>query len=128
MLNLTATELEQAWQHVAENDGCAGADGVTVEHYARHGSGGFEQLAEEVAAGSYRCLPLLKVVVEKKPGVGGKRDLLIPAVRDRIVQTAVARRLSKSFEDEFLEASYAYRPGRSVDRAIARVVQWRDRG
>lgn len=126
MANLTATEVELAWQHVAENAGCAGVDGVTVEHYARHGSGGFEQLAEEAGSDTYRCLPLLKITVEKSGG--GRRDLLIPAVRDRILQTAVARRLSKSFEDEFLEASYAYRPGRSVDRAIARIVQWRERG
>jgi len=127
MLDLTPAELEEAWQRVSENAGCAGADGVTIEHYARHGSGGFEQLADEARSGSYRCLPLLQIVVEKPDG-GGRRELLIPAVRDRIVQTAVARRLSKSFEQEFLEASYAYRPGRSVDRAIASVIQWRDRG
>ena len=96
MANLTATEVELAWQHVAENAGCAGVDGVTVEHYARHGSGGFEQLAEEAGSDTYRCLPLLKITVEKSGG--GRRDLLIPAVRDRILQTAVARRLSKSFE------------------------------
>jgi CRISPR-associated protein Cas1 len=127
MLDLTPTELADSWQRVSENAGCAGADGVTIEHYARHGSGGFDQLAAEVATGAYRCLPHLQIVVEK-PGDAGKREFLIPTVRDRIVQTAVARRLSKSFEPEFLAASYAYRPGRSVDRAIARVIQWRDRG
>ncbi len=127
MLDLTPAELAESWQRVSENAGCAGADGVTIEHYARHGSGGFDQLAAEVTTGAYRCLPLLQIVVEK-PGDAGKREFLIPTVRDRIVQTAVARRLSKSFEPEFLAASYAYRPGRSVDRAIARATQWRDRG
>jgi CRISP-associated protein Cas1 len=127
MLDLTPAELEASWQRVLENAGCAGADGVTVEHYARHGSAGFEQLAEEIAGGAYRCLPLLKIVVQK-PGAKEHREFLVPTVRDRVVQTAVARRLSKSFEEEFLEASQAYRPGRSVDRAIARVIQWRDRG
>lgn len=127
MLDLTPAELEASWERVSENAGCGGVDGVTIEHYGRHGAGGFAQLADEVATGNYRALPLLKIVVQKKPGVGGNRVLLIPTVRDRIVQTAVARRLSKSFEPEFLDSSYAYRPGRSVDRAIARVIQWRER-
>lgn len=126
MPELTVSELEDAWEHVSENGGCAGVDGVTIERFSHHGAGGFSQLASEISTGAYRCLPLLKILVEKVPG--SNRLLLIPAVRDRIVQTAVARRLSKSFEQEFLEASYAYRPGRSVDRAIARAVQWRDRG
>lgn len=56
------------------------------------------------------------------------RRLLVPCVADRILQTAAARRLSRSFEEEFLESSYAYRPGRGVDRAVARVTQWRDLG
>ena len=51
------------------------------------------------------------------------RTLLVPTVADRILQTAVARHLSHSFEEEFLECSYGYRPGRSVDRAIARIRQ-----
>jgi len=39
--------------------------------------------------------------------------------RNRIVlQTAAARRLSRSFKDEFLERSYGYRPGWPVDRRI----------
>ena len=59
--------------------------------------------------------------LEKKPGSNQPRTLLVPSVRDRVLQTAAARQLSRSFEDEFLECSYAYRPGRSVDRAIARI-------
>lgn len=59
--------------------------------------------------------------MEKQPNSGKKRTLLVPSVRDRILQTAIARVLSRSFEDEFLECSFAYRPGRGVDRAIARI-------
>ena len=76
--------------------------------------------------GEYRPLPLLEIVIEKAPGK--TRRLLVPTVNDRIVQTAAARQLSHSLEDEFLDVSYAYRPGRGVDQAIARVLQLRDRG
>jgi CRISPR-associated protein Cas1 len=40
----------------------------------------------------------------------------------------VAHHLSRSFEEEFLECSYGYRPGRSVDRAIARIRKCRELG
>ena len=56
------------------------------------------------------------------------RTLLVPAVRDPVLQTAAARQLSKSFEEEFLECSFAYRPGRGVDRAIARIRELQSQG
>src|SRR5208282_4192460 len=77
---------------------------------------------------SYRALPLLKIVVDTSPVYGRMRRLLVPAVADRVLQTAAAHRLSRSFEEEFLDAGFAYRPGRSVDRAIARVGQLRSLG
>jgi len=86
------------------------------------------RLWDRANEGAYRPYPLLKIVVEKHPGSGQTRTLLVPAVRDRVVQTAVARHVSRSFEEESLECSYAYRPGRSVDRSIARIRNFRPRG
>ncbi|MGJ5818188.1 CRISPR-associated endonuclease Cas1 [Paludibaculum fermentans] len=87
-----------------------------------------EALHQELSSGTWRPLPLLPLVAEKRPNSPATRTFHIPAVRDRIVQTALARRLSRAFEAEFLDSSFAYRRGRGVDRAIARVAQWRDRG
>src|SRR5438105_4291239 len=117
-LPFTAEQLWEAWERVQENAGCAGADGITVEQFARRAGTKIPQLLERVAREEYRPYPLLKIVIEKKRGQAGTRTLLVPAVADRILQTAVARHLSRSFEEEFLECSYGYRPGRSVDRAI----------
>jgi retron-type reverse transcriptase len=121
-------ELAEAWERVRDNHGCAGVDGITVDDFDKGEEGRLAELGKRVREGTYRPLPLMKIVVEKKPGSAKMRRLLVPCVGDRILQTAAARRLSRSFEEEFLESSYAYRPGRGVDRAIARVVQWRDRG
>src|ERR1017187_9638131 len=126
--NITAEQLWEAWERVQENAGCAGADGVTVEQFARRASSRIPQLLERVAREEYRPYPLLKIVVEKKPAGAATRTLLVPAVADRILQTAVARHLSRSFEEEFLECSYGYRPGRSVDRAIARIRKCHELG
>ncbi len=126
--DLTSDDLWDAWLRVQENEGCAGADGVTIDWFAENASRRLARLLESVEKDAYRALPLLKIVVEKSPGSGKLRRLLVPAVQDRVLQTAAAHHLSRSFEEEFLESSFAYRPGRSVDRAIARVGQWRNRG
>ena len=34
---LSQDDLWQAWERVQENAGCAGADGLTVDQFARHG-------------------------------------------------------------------------------------------
>ena len=121
-------EIESAFQRVHENEGCAGADAVTVHQFSRDRDRQIERLQEQLATGTYRPYPLLKIVVQKKPGSDKTRTLLVPAVRDRVLQTAAARQLSRSFEEEFLECSFGYRPGRSVDRAIARIRKCHELG
>ena len=125
---LSESELTDAFARVQENEGCAGVDGVTIARFAERLESECRALASEVNGGLYRALPLRRILVEKKPGSAATRTLLVPVIRDRVVQTAVARRLSRSFEEEFLEASFAYRPGRGVDRAVARIRMLRDQG
>lgn len=121
-------ELRAAWARVEENAGCAGADGVTVERFAARLDSELSDLAERVRTERYRPLPLLKILVEKKPGRPETRRLLVPAVTDRVAQTAAARRLMPWLEDQFLESSFAYRPGRGVDSAVKRVRQLEELG
>ena len=121
-------QLWSAWERVQENEGCAGADGVTVHDFARRAAPSMQRLLDRIVQSTYRPYPLLEIVVEKKPGRPDTRRLLVPTVADRILQTAVARHLSHAFEEEFLECSYGYRPGRSVDRAIARIRKCHELG
>lgn len=127
-LPLTEEQLWSAWERVQENSGCAGADGVSIDQFARKAHHAIPALLERVQSGFYRAFPLLKIVVEKRHGSTHMRKLLVPTVADRILQTATARHLSRSFEEEFLECSYGYRPGRSVDRAIARLRKFHEMG
>jgi len=118
---LTHAALLHAWEHVRENHGCAGADGVTIERFATRLDSELDDLRSRVEAGEYRPFPLLPIVVEKKPHSSATRTLLVPTVRDRVLQTAAGRHLGQAFEDEFLDCSFAYRPHRSVNSAIARI-------
>ena len=123
---LRPSRLFAAWGRVRANKGCAGADGVSLSRFEQDLERELAFLREEVMAGRYRPRPLLRVEIHpqgRKP-----RMLAIPAVRDRVLQTAVANTLTPLFEAEFEACSFAYRQGRSVDMALAEVRRWRDAG
>jgi CRISPR-associated protein Cas1 len=118
--------LYRAWDRVEENHGCAGVDGVTIEKYGANLEDNIGKLQKGLSSGKYRPLPLLRFHVDKPEG--GKRPLSVPAVRDRIAQTAAAIVLEPLFEAEFEDVSYAYRHGRSYLQAIRKVKQYYDQG
>ena len=116
-----------AFGHVAENGGCRGADGVTIGEFRERLVEGLDFLEASVRRRVYVPFPLLRIEVPKRSGQG-VRVLAIPTVRDRVLQTAVDRIVRPIFEAEFESSSYAYREGRSVADAVARVVELRDQG
>lgn len=124
----TLDDLLNSWERVATNAGCAGVDRVSIQIFAQRDKANCAELLQSLLEGRYRPLPLLRILVEKSPGAKLSRTLLVPTIADRILQTAAAQAMSKSYEEEFLDASFAYRPGRGVDRAIARLRQLRDQG
>jgi retron-type reverse transcriptase len=53
------------------------------------------------------------------PKLNGKwRPLGIPAIADKLLQTAVAKILEAIYEQEFLSCSFGYRPGTGAHQAI----------
>lgn len=111
--------LTMAWAKVRANKGAGGGDGESVFAFAAAWGLRIERLAAELRNGSYRPGPVRRVQVAKKSG--GTRTLAIPCVVDRIAQTAAAMVLARVLEPEMEDASHAYRPGRGVATAVARV-------
>jgi RNA-directed DNA polymerase len=111
-------DLTIAWNKVKDNRGCAGADCVTIEDFEKDLDGNLTHLQEQLETGIYSPIPVLRVYIDKEDG--GKRSIGIPAVRDRIVQQVLHSNMSPIFEKEFLDCSFAYRPGRSALIAIDR--------
>ena len=111
--------LALAWGRVRANGGAAGVDGVSVERFAARSGEYLAELSQALRAGTYRPQPVRRVEIPK--GDGRTRPLGIPAVKDRIVQTAVKLVIEPIFEVGFLDGSYGFRPGRGCRDALREV-------
>lgn len=123
---LAPDTLMRAWERVHHNGGAAGSDHQTIAAFGRNLQAELDRLRAEVVQCDYAPRPLHLVPIPKRHG--GTRTLAIPAVRDRILQTALAQLLSPRVDASFNDDSYAYRPGRSVAQAVARVQECRKAG
>lgn len=118
--------LAAAWERVQAKAGMAGADGISVGRFARGAKAFLKQLQSRLASGAYRALPLRVAEVPKKSGA--RRLLLVPAVVDRIAQSAVAQWLSARWNPDFDPSSFAYRPGLGVADALRALAELRAAG
>jgi RNA-directed DNA polymerase len=121
--------LKRAWRQVAENDGAAGADGMTIGKFRENVEERLQELAADLGNKTYRPKPVRRVYIPKTGG--GQRPLGIPSVRDRIVQQALLQVLGPLFEAKFSSRSHGFRPGRGcatalkvVDRAVKHGYEW----
>jgi RNA-directed DNA polymerase len=111
--------LQAAWRKVAANAGAAGVDRQSVEQFAARAEQYLGELEAALKAGRYEPMAVLRVEIPK--GAGKLRPLGIPAVKDRIVQTALKFVIEPIFEREFLDTSYGFRPGRGCKDALREV-------
>lgn len=79
--------LYTAWQTVKRNGGSAGTDHENVKRFEQKLEENINKLSEELRTGTYRPRPIKRTYIDK-PGSREKRPLGIPAVRDRVVQSA----------------------------------------
>lgn len=108
--------LWRAYRRVRSNKGKPGVDGMTVHEL-------LDWLRENVAAltaslrdGTYQPRPVRGVQLQKPDG--GKRQLGIPVVIDRMVQQAILQVLEPIFDPTFSNSSYGFRAGRSAHMAL----------
>lgn len=114
--------LQAAWRKVAANAGAAGVDGQSVERFAAGAGAYLDELKQALESGAYQPQPVKRVEIPK--GAGEFRPLGIPAVKDRIVQTALKLVIEPIFEREFRDTSYGFRPGRGCKDALREVDRW----
>jgi group II intron reverse transcriptase/maturase len=118
--------LDLDWMLEAYNrtrkDGAPGVDGQTDSDYGLTLLDNLETLLDRAKAGTYFALPVRRVHIPK--GTGKEtRPLGIPTLEGKILQRAVVMVLEPIYEQDFLDCSYGFRPGRSAHMALQAIWQ-----
>jgi RNA-directed DNA polymerase len=115
------------WVHAAYNrtrkDGAAGVDGQTGKDYETNLEGNLQALLDRAKSGTYVAPPVRRVHIPKAGSVTETRALGIPTFEDKVLQRAVAMVLETIYEQDFLDCSYGFRPGRSAHQALEALWQ-----
>ena len=98
-------------------DGAAGVDGQSAQEYAMDLHNNLARLIDRLKSGSYRAPPVRRHYIAKSDG--GQRGLGIPSFEDKVAQRAVLMLLEPIYEQDFMDASYGFRPGRNAHQALA---------
>ena len=104
-------------------DGAVGVDGQTADDYAVNLMGNLQSLLERAKSGAYQAPPVRRVHIPKAGSATETRPLGIPTFEDKVLQRAVVMVLEAVYEQDFLDCSYGFRPGRSAHQALDAV--WR---
>jgi len=103
---------------LTRKDGAVGVDGQTAAEYTKNLEVNLQSLLDRAKSGRYRAAPVRRVHIPK--GDGSKtRPIGVPTFEDKILQRAVLMLLEPIYEQDFVEWSYGFRPGRSAHDALA---------
>jgi RNA-directed DNA polymerase len=112
--------LLKAWLQVKGKGRAVGSDHQSLKQFEEQLGINLGKLEAEVRTGSYQPRPIRRAYIDK-PGSKAKRPLGIPAVRDKVVQTALKMVIEPIFEREFIDTSFGFRPGRGCKDALRKV-------
>jgi RNA-directed DNA polymerase len=125
-LTSLAHHIDVRWLHEAylrtRPDGAVGVDGQTILDFNQNLGANLRNMLEQAKSGTYRAPPVRRVHIPK--GTGSEtRPIGIPTFADKVLQRAVVMALEPIYEQDFLDCSYGFRPGRSAHQALAALWQ-----
>ncbi len=115
-----------ALKRVKQNKGSPGVDGMTVQELPEYLAEHWEEIREQLLAGTYQPKPVKRQEIPKSGG--GVRELGIPTALDRFVQQAVLQVLQPRFDPTFSEHSHGFRPGRRAHDAVCEAQRYIQQG
>lgn len=123
---LERSNMLKALRRVKSNKGAPGIDGMTVGSLDQFLKDNWPSIRDALLKGEYKPSPA-RVVRIPKP-YGGTRQLGIPTVLDRLVQQAITQTLTPTFDPDFSESSYGFRPNRNALQAVSRARDFQNQG
>jgi len=93
-----------------------GVDGMKWHDYEVDLEERLIDLHGRIHRGAYRALPSKRTWIPKADGK--LRPIGIAAIEDKIVQAAVRCVLQAIYEEDFVDISYGFRPGRGAHQAL----------
>jgi len=109
--------LREAYRRTRK-DGALGVDGQTAAAYEENLKDNLQSLLDRFKSGLYKAPPVLRAYIPKGSDPSKKRPIGVPTFEDKVLQRAVAMVLEAVYEQDFLDCSYGFRPGRSAHQAI----------
>ncbi|TDW16754.1 group II intron reverse transcriptase/maturase [Breznakia blatticola] len=116
----TKENVEKAIRKVKSNKGAPGIDKMNVSEIDSYFKENGREIINSIMQMKYKPMPVRRVYIPK--GNGKQRPLGIPAVVDRVIQQAIAQKLSGIYEPCFSEHSFGFRMGRSAHDAMENVL------
>lgn len=107
--------MYEAWS-LTRKDGAVGIDGCTADDYEKDLEANLESLLSRIRSCSYCAPPVRRHYIPKADGT--RRPLGIPTLEDKVAQRAVVMLLEPIYEQDFMDCSFGFRPGRSAHDAI----------
>lgn len=121
---ITIELMRSAFKSVKKNRGAAGIDKISLEEYAINLERNLTELMHELKKRTYQSIPLKRVYIPKGFGKKELRPLGIPIVKCRIAQEVVRRLINSTFDNQFHQNSFGFRPGRNCHQAIECVIDY----
>ena len=112
--------LMETWKKMNQK-AASGVDGESMEEYGKDLEKRVKDLCERLRSNRYKAPPVRRVYIPKPGKNDEKRPLGIPTVEDRLLQRAVARIMEAVYEQDFLDCSYGFRPGRNPHHALKKL-------
>jgi group II intron reverse transcriptase/maturase len=109
--------LNEAYRRTRK-DGAVGVDEQTAAEYAENLQDNLRSLLDRFKSGSYFAPPVRRVHIPKDDDSSSKRPIRVSTFEDKVLQRSVVMLLEAIYEQEFLDCSYAFRPGRSPHQAL----------
>lgn len=123
---LSVENMNEAIKKVKSNKGASGIDKMTVDQIDAYFNEYREDIINKIMNKSYRPQPVRRVYIPKSNGK--LRPLGIPTVVDRVIQQAIAQKLSPIYENIFSDNSFGFRPGRDCHTAMNKVLEYLNQG